>query len=81
MTQLCQFENGLFPVIHDLFGLDSEADCYFAGAVENLTQMVAEQTAVFALGLLAARHFNAAIASLALGTGDVGLSHFGKIPS
>jgi hypothetical protein len=33
----------------------------------ELKQMVAEQTAVLALGLLAARHFNAAVASLALG--------------
>jgi len=44
-----------------------------ARAIENLKQMVAEQTAVLALGLLAARHFNAAIASFALGTGDIGL--------
>ena len=36
-----------------------------ARAIENLKQMVAEQTAVLALGFLAARHFHAAIASLA----------------
>jgi hypothetical protein len=69
------------PPSHVLFGLHRESDRYLAGPVEDLKQMIADQTTILALGLLAARHFNAAIASPALGTDDVGLSHSGKITS
>lgn len=57
------------------FGLNREADGYGGFAVEHLKDMTTQQAAELALGPLAGNQFNAAVACVAFGTGDVGLSH------
>ena len=57
------------------FGLNREADGYVSGAVEHLKNMVAQQTTEFAPGPLFGNQFKAAVAGMAVGTGDVGFLH------
>jgi hypothetical protein len=63
-----------------LFGLDREAEGNLRRTVENLQDMIAEQAPVLALGAAYGIQFNAAVASIAFGTGDVGPSHPGYMP-
>jgi hypothetical protein len=63
-----------------LFGLDREAEGNFRRTVENLQDMIAEQAPVLALGAAYGIQFNAAVAGIAFGTGDVGPSHPGYMP-
>ena len=58
-----------------LFGLDREPISYFDCAVESLKQMFAEQATKLARWPPFGNQFNPAVASPALGTGDIGLSH------
>jgi hypothetical protein len=50
----------------------------FARAVENLEEMIAEQATKLAFGSDPGNQLYPAIAGLALGAGDLGLSHEGK---
>lgn len=63
-----------------LFGLDREAEGNLRRTVENLQDMIAEQAPVLALGAAYGIQFNAAVAGIAFGTGDVGPSHPGYMP-
>jgi hypothetical protein len=55
--------------------LNRETDRDVASAIKDLKQVVAGQAAEFA-PLAGSRHqFNPAVASVAIGTGDVGFSH------
>jgi hypothetical protein len=55
--------------------LDGEAHGYVSRAVENLKDLVANQTTEFAPGPLFGNEFNPAVAGVAFGAGDVGLLH------
>jgi hypothetical protein len=59
-----------------LLGLYREADGYFGRAVENLKEMIADQTTELARGPRLGSQFNPAVTGAALGAGDIGLSHF-----
>jgi hypothetical protein len=72
-ARLLQFGNRITPGIQD--GLDREAHGYVSRAVENLKDLVADQTAEFAPGPLFGNEFNPAIAGVAFGADDVGLLH------
>jgi hypothetical protein len=77
-----QFENRLSPLFKYLFGLDREPKGHFGFAVENLKDLVAEQATEFTLRPAYGKQLNPAVASLAFGTGDIGLFHSrGKLPS
>jgi hypothetical protein len=77
-----QFENRLSPLFKYLFGLDREPKGYYGFAVENLKDVVAEQAAEFTRWPAYGNQLNPAVASLAFGTGDIGLFHGrGKLPS
>jgi hypothetical protein len=77
-----QFENRFFPLFKYLSGLDREPKGYFGFAVENLKDVVAEQASEFTFWAAYGNQFNPAVASLAFGTGDIGLFHGrGKLPS
>jgi hypothetical protein len=61
----------LGALLEYFFGLDREAKRDIRRAVENLDEMVADQTAEFAFGPRPGNQFDPAIAGGALGTGDV----------
>jgi hypothetical protein len=63
------------PSFDNFLRLDREPDSHFGGAVENFKEIVADEATVFATGVLARRHFKAAVASLACRTDDIGRSH------
>jgi hypothetical protein len=63
---------GLFE---GLFGLDREADGDLGCTIENLEDLIAKQAAELALGSRSGSQLDAAVAGVAFGTGDVGLSH------
>ena len=56
-------------------GLHREANGHFGRAIENLKNVIADQATEFAFGPGLGRQFDAAIAGLAVQTGEVGLSH------
>lgn len=56
-------------------GLDRETDGYFGRSVENLKDVIAEQTPVLALGPLAGCQFNSAVSGVALRTGNIAFFH------
>jgi hypothetical protein len=68
-----RLETGLTPAFHN--GLDGEAHGYVSRAVENLKNLVADQTTEFAPGPLFGNGFDPAVAGVAVGAGDVGLLH------
>jgi len=51
---------------------DRETDDHSEGAVENLKDVIAGQTTIFALGPLAGGYDDAAITGTALGTDNIG---------
>jgi len=63
-----------------LFRLNREANSDLGRAVENLKQMVAQQAAILAPRSTYGNQFNAAVAGIAFGTGDIGLLHGGNLP-
>jgi hypothetical protein len=63
-----------------LFGLNREADDYLGRTIENLKKMVAGQATELAFSPSTGIQFNAAIASAAFRTDDIGLSHGEKVP-
>jgi hypothetical protein len=62
----------LSPSFKYLFGLDSEPKGNFGFPVE---EMVAEQATEFTLWPSYGNQLNAAVASIAFGTGDIGFLH------
>jgi hypothetical protein len=72
-ARLRPFGNRVDPSIQ--YGLDGEAHGYVSRAVENLKDLVANQTTEFAPGPLFGNEFNPAVAGVAFGAGDVGLLH------
>jgi hypothetical protein len=62
-------------VVHRPSGHDGEAKGDLARAVEKLKQMIADPAAKLAPLSGASRKLDPAITGMALGTGDVGLSH------
>jgi hypothetical protein len=66
----------LVVLLEYLLGLYREADGYFGRAVENLKEVAADQTTELALYSLLGCQFDPGVTSIALGTGDIGLSHF-----
>ncbi len=73
-ARLPRLGNRVAPRIQ--YGLDREAHGYVSRAVENLKDLVADQTTEFAPGPLFGNEFNPAVAGVAFGAGDVGLLHF-----
>ena len=72
-ARLRPFGNRVDPSIQ--YGLDGEAHGYVSRAVENLKDLVADQTAEFAPGPPFGNEFNPAVAGVAFGAGDIGLLH------
>jgi hypothetical protein len=72
-ARLRPFGDRVGPGIHH--GLDGEAHGYLSRAVENLKNLVAEQTPEFAPGPLFGDEFDPAVAGVAVGADDVGLLH------
>ena len=68
------------PSLKGLFGLNREANGDLGRAVENLEQMVAKQATILAPWSTYGNQFNAAVAGVAFGTGDIGLLHAGNLP-
>lgn len=60
-------------------GLDRETDGYFGQSVENLKDVIAEQTPVLALGPLAGCQFNPAVSGVAFRTGDIAFFHIANM--
>ena len=54
---------------------DRETDEHFEGAVENLKDVIAGQTTIFAIGPLAGGYDDAEIAGSALRTDNIGFPH------
>lgn len=77
VAQLLQFENGSSRSSKYLFRLDGEPERDLDCTVESLKQVVAEQATELARWRRLGNQFNAAVASLALGTGDIGLPNGG----
>jgi hypothetical protein len=65
--------------LEHLLGLYRKADGDFGRAVENLKEVVADQTMKLALHSVFGREFDPAVASVALGTNGIGLSHFANM--
>ncbi len=65
------------PVAQYPFRLDGEPKGNFRFAVEDLQKLIAEHAMEFTLWSLLGNEFNAAVARIAFGTGDVGFSHVG----
>jgi hypothetical protein len=72
-ARLRPFGNRVDPGIHN--GLDGEAHGDISRAVENLKNLVADQTTEFAPGPPFGNEFDPAVAGVAVGAGDVGLLH------
>jgi hypothetical protein len=66
-------------VLEGLFRLHREADGDFGRPVENLEDVIAQQTAELAGGSLAAGELNAPIAGTAIRTDNVGLFHVANV--
>ena len=73
-ARLRPFGNRVDSGIHHR--LDGEAHGHVSRAVENLKNLVADQTTEFALRPLFGNEFDPAVAGVAVGAGDVGLLHF-----
>ena len=58
-----------------LFGLDCEADGYFAGTVENLKRVVAKQAPILAPRPITVRQLNAPVASPTFGADNIAFFH------
>jgi hypothetical protein len=71
----------IVPNIQFSSRLNSEANGDFVGAVEKLKQMIANQAAKLASLARSRCQFDSAVARLAFGTGDVGLSHGQNLPT
>jgi hypothetical protein len=69
----------LVVLLEYLLGLYREADGYFGRAVENLKEVAADQTTELALYSLLGCQFDPGVTSIALGTGDIGLSRFANM--
>jgi hypothetical protein len=63
------------PLIEYPVGLHREADGHVGRAIENFKDAIANQAAEFAPGPALGGQFDAAIARLAMGTAEIGLSH------
>jgi hypothetical protein len=82
------FSNEMVPIrgptvgflFKGLFGLDGKSKSNVSRTIEYLQQLIAKQTAILAFGPRAGGQLDAAIASLALGTDDVGPFHSGNMP-
>jgi hypothetical protein len=59
--------------------LNGQTEGYFTQAVEYLKDMIANQATIFARSPVPGIQFNAAVASPAFGTDDVGLLHYQKL--
>jgi hypothetical protein len=55
--------------------LDRETDRNFGATVQNLKDMIANQTTELAFDTLLGNQFHTAITGVTLGTGEVGFSH------
>jgi hypothetical protein len=73
-ARLRPFGNRADPGIQ--YGLDGEAHGYVSRAVEDLKDLVADETTEFAPAPLFGDEFDPAVAVVAFGAGDVGLLHF-----
>jgi len=73
--QLRLFENRLSPNFPFSFGLNGKAQRHFVRAVKNFKEVVATQATELTPGARSRHQFNASVARVAIGTGDVGLSH------
>jgi hypothetical protein len=62
-------------ITEKLTGLYRETDRNLGATVENLMDMITNQTAELAFDPLLGNQFELAVSSLALGTSEVGLSH------
>jgi hypothetical protein len=69
------FDSKISVLIEYLLGLHGEADSHFGATIENFKDAIADQATKVAAGPLSGDQFDTAIASLAPGTSDIGLSH------
>jgi hypothetical protein len=69
------FDSEISVSVKYLFGLDRETDRNFGATVENLKDMIAEQTVKLAPDSLLGNQLEPAVSSFAFGTSEVGLSH------
>ena len=67
--------DGKISVAKKLVGLDRETDGNVGATVENLKDVIANQTSEFAPESLLGNQLDTSITGIAIGTNEVGLSH------
>src|SRR5580704_3517158 len=72
-------EQEIRALLKCLFGLHREAKGNFSCAVENLEHAITDQAMKLALGSWSRDKFDAAVAGVAFGADDIGLSHVREI--
>ena len=71
----------MLDALESLFGLHREADGNFCRPVENLQDVIAEQTAKLTDRPLATGEFDAPVAGTAIRTDDIGFFHVANMRS